>query len=265
MMFKIFLLVCLLSQRNACCRKRPKRLVILEMSSSSSPPPRVVLVLVLVIIIVIVISFHGNRRARPPRLARLVFLLLPPWPVTFSALAAGFFPFTIGFSYSNCLRLHALAMGNIFFRAFSMGYAQPPLPSISRSSKPSLRATAFTPFAFGDIFCNAYHGWHRFPRLPWCYLFARLPLVTTFRALATGYIPYRGWHLFPRLPRVTSFPALTTGDIFFFPRLPRVTTFPALSNGYMFSRACQWLYVFPRLPRVTCFPLCNTFSHVYDW
>lgn len=156
MMFKIFLLVCLLSQRNACCRKRPKRLVILEMSSSSSPPPRVVLVIVLVIIIVI--SFHANRRARPPRLARLVFLLLPPWPVTFSALAAGFFPFTIGFSYSNCLRLHALAMGNIFFRAFSMGYAQPPLPPILRSSKPSLRATAFTPFAFGDIFCNAYHG-----------------------------------------------------------------------------------------------------------
>jgi len=79
----------------------------------------------------------------------------------------------------------------------------------------------------------------------------------------------RDWYqliVFPRLPLVTGFPALDTGYRFsgdwrlqVFPRLPLVTGFP---SGYGFSRACRWLQDFPALGigyifshawHVTCF------------
>lgn len=254
MMFKIFLLVCLLSQRNACCRKRPKRLVILEMSSSSSPPPRVVLVLVLVIIIVIVISFHANRRARPPRLARLVFLLLPPWPATFLRLPRISSRLPLVFPTRTAYAFTRLPWVTFFFARFPwvmlnrlchQFYVHPNL-RFGLQLLPRLHSVTYfaTPIT-GDIVSHACHD------------------ELSFRALANGYNFSSTCHGLHPLPRVTSFPALATGNIF--SRACHGLQLSRAFHGYRFSRVCQWLYVFPRLPRVTCFPLCNTFSHVYDW
>lgn len=193
MMFKIFLLVCLLSQRNACCRKRPKRLVILEMSSSSSPPPRVVLVIVLVIIIVI--SFHANRRARPPRLARLVFLLLPPWPATFLRLPRISSRLPLVFPTRTAYAFTRLPWVTFFFARF--------------------------PWVMLNRLCHRFHVHPnlRFGLQP----LPRLHSVTYFATPITGDIVSRACHdvifsrachwlqLFEHLPRVTS---LTAGDIF---------------------------------------------------
>ena len=44
--------------------------------------------------------------------------------------------------------------------------------------------------------------------------------------------------------------------------LPQAICFPALATGYMFSRACQRLYVFPRLSQAHVFP-CLPQAHAF--
>ena len=71
----------------------------------------------------------------------------------------------------------------------------------------------------------------------------------TFPALTIGYIFFCACR-----PLVTYFPAVKTcRRLHIFPCSRKITCFPALVAGHIYFRVRHWLYAFPMLPLITCF------------